>query len=137
MNRGPVCRLSIFSVNYLYSVFIEEYYLDRVYTRIMTAWTDAVSAEFKMGRKTNPKFSLKMAMMKAKKSYRKMSRSSGKTSKIRGGAMPPLNPASVTGVSSLHLGTAGNKGPTLLGGKKSKKSRKSRKGSKKSEMGDM
>jgi hypothetical protein len=98
----------------------------------MTAWTDAVSAEFKNGRKTNPKFSLKMAMMKAKKSYRKMSRSSGKTSKIRGGGSLVDTAAPYPSDNIISISNTIQKG-----GKKSKKSRKSRKGSKKSDMGDM
>jgi hypothetical protein len=78
-----------------------------------------------------------MAMMKAKKSYKKMGSSSGKTSKKRGGSvMQALNPAPVDGNNTFNLNnTPGN--VTLLGGKKSKKSKKSRKGSKKSDMGDM
>jgi len=102
----------------------------------MTAWTDAVSAEFKNGRKTNPKFSLKMAMMKAKKSYRKMSRSSGKTSKIRGGGLADTAASYGTASPNSHqsLGTIAIPGPAGLakvGGKKSRKSRKSSKKSKK------
>jgi len=92
----------------------------------MTAWTDAVSAEFKNGRKTNPKFSLKMAMMKAKKSYKKMSSSSGKTSKKRGGSgsHATMSPADVN--NSDHKIIIDPDSRMQRGGK-SKKSRKSRK----------
>ena len=87
----------------------------------MTAWTDAVSAEFKLGRKTNPKFSLKMAMMKAKKSYKKMGNSAGKTMRKRGGA-PTTSPPAVAppAIVSNHMVKGGAR-------RKSRKSRKSRK----------
>ena len=96
----------------------------------MTAWTDAVSAEFKMGRKTNPKFSLKMAMMKAKKSYKKMGSSTGKTMKKRGGSgiTTAWSPKDLN--TSDSVTTDGPSGGLGLGSKqmggKSKKSRKSR-----------
>jgi hypothetical protein len=87
----------------------------------MTAWTDAVSAEFKEGRKTNPNFSLKQAMMKAKKTYKK-----GKTAKKRGGAVIPLSPGSVEN----HKAPVA---PVMKGGKKNKsikKNKSSKKGKK-------
>lgn len=101
----------------------------------MTAWTDAVSAEFKMGRKTNPKFSLKMAMMKAKKSYKKMSKSVGKTMRKRGGKGVTLASsdyaASYNGsATDLSTGVKGNAAgvPIIVGGKRrSKNNRKSMK----------
>jgi hypothetical protein len=80
----------------------------------MTAWTDAVSAEFKEGRKTNPNFSLKQAMMKAKKTYKK-----GKTAKMRGGKSAELSPALVEN----------NKAPVppvMKGGKKNKSTKKNK-----------
>jgi hypothetical protein len=86
----------------------------------MTAWTDAVSAEFKLGRKTNPKFSLKMAMMKAKKSYKKMGNSTGKTMRKRGGApttSPPAVAVAPPAIVSNHMVKGGAR-------RKSRKSRK-------------
>lgn len=102
----------------------------------MTAWTDAVTSEFKIGRKTNPKFSLKMAMMKAKKSYKKISKSMGKTMKKRGGSgiTDVLSPKDLN--TSDSVTTDGPSGGLGLGSslkqmggksKKSKKSMKSRK----------
>ena len=37
----------------------------------MTAWTDAVKQQFKIGKAANPAFSLKDAMFAAKKVYKK------------------------------------------------------------------
>jgi len=70
----------------------------------MTAWTDAVTAAFEEGRKTNPNFSLKQAMMKAKKTYKK-----GKTAKKRGGAMIPLSPNEVMQGGKKNKSTKKNK----------------------------
>jgi len=102
----------------------------------MTAWTDAVSSEFKMGRKNDPKFSLKMAMIKAKKSYKKMNKTVGKTMKKRGGSgiTHVLSPQDVNASDSVTVdGPSGGVGLgsslKQMGGKskKSKKSMKSKK----------
>jgi len=81
----------------------------------MTAWTDAVTAAFEEGRKTNPNFSLKQAMMKAKKTYKK-----GKTAKKRGGVMNPLSPAALVENNKAPVP------PVIKGGKKNKSTKKNK-----------
>lgn len=78
-----------------------------------TEWNNAVKNAFKAGRKTNKNYSLKQAMLDAKKLYKKGTTSLGKFGKrqtrrsaspkrvynrrkYRGGGLPPLSPVSLT-----------------------------------------
>ena len=75
----------------------------------MTAWTNAVSAAFKGGRAKDKNFTLKMAMMAAKKTYKKQG-----TNKKRGG-----------GVADNAAPVADSKVPLHIKGGKSRKTRRS------------